>query len=70
MLQLILEFAKDLIHGTEQAVIHLIDENREFLIPEALIGYDKSVEGKKKMRQLISTGWILLTSILNSPLLF
>jgi len=50
VLQLILEFAKDLIRGTEQAVIHLLDPNKEYLIPEALIGYNKSVEGKKKMR--------------------
>jgi len=46
VLQLILEFAKDLIHGTEQAVIHLLDDNKEYLIPEALIGYEKSIQKK------------------------
>jgi len=50
VLQLILVFAKDLIQGTEQAVIHLLDAERNYLIPEALIGYENSEEGKRKMR--------------------
>ncbi len=50
VLQLIVNSAKELIPSVEQAVIHLLDEEKQFLIPEALVGYESSEEGKRKMR--------------------
>ncbi|MBI3161014.1 MAG: GAF domain-containing protein [Chloroflexi bacterium] len=50
VLQLIVESARELIPPIEQAVIHLFDNEEQVLIPEALIGYENSEEGKRKMR--------------------
>ncbi|MBE0670325.1 MAG: GAF domain-containing protein, partial [Anaerolineales bacterium] len=66
VLQLIVDSAKELIPGAEQAVIHLLDKEKQFLIPEALAGYNNFEEGKKKMRlgegvagQAIESGEVL-----------
>jgi signal transduction histidine kinase len=50
VLQLIVNSAKELIPSVEQAVIHLLDDEEIFLIPEALIGYDNPEAGRRKMR--------------------
>ncbi len=50
VLQLIVNSAKELIPNTKQAVIHMLDEEKTFLTPAAVIGYDNFVEGKRKMR--------------------
>ena len=50
VLQLIVDSAKNLIANTEQAVIHLLDADKNFLIPQALVGYANPEEGKRKMR--------------------
>lgn len=50
VLQLIVDFAKDLILGAEQAVIHLIDKERQLLIPEAVSGLEDSFERHTNMR--------------------
>ncbi len=39
VLQLIVSSAKELIPATEQAVIHLLDEEKQTLTPKAVIGY-------------------------------
>jgi GAF domain-containing protein len=50
VLQLIVNSAKELIPNTQRAIIHLLDSERQELTPEAVIGYDNPVEGKRKMR--------------------
>lgn len=50
LLDLIAASAKKLVSGAEQAVIHLLDEQGEILIPKAVTGLSSSNEGKKKMR--------------------
>ena len=39
ILQLIVDSAKEIIPGVKQAVIHLLDEENELLIPEAVTGF-------------------------------
>lgn len=63
LLELIAASAKDLIPGAEQAVIHLLDESRQFLSPEAVAGITDTGESRAKMRlgegvagQVIATG--------------
>lgn len=50
LLNLIAASAKDLIPGAEQAVIHLLDESKQFLSPEAVAGITDSGESRAKMR--------------------
>jgi signal transduction histidine kinase len=50
VLHLIVTSAKELIPATEQAVIHLLDEDQQFLKAEAVIGYETSVANWKLMR--------------------
>lgn len=50
VLQLIVDSAKDLIPGTEQAVIHLLNTELQLLIPRAVTGFIESSEGKLNMR--------------------
>jgi GAF domain-containing protein len=52
VLQLIVNSAKELIPNTERAIIHLLDSERQELTPEAVIGYDNPVEGKRKKMRL------------------
>jgi len=51
VLQLIVDSARELIPGTEQAVIHLLEEREEekILIPRAVTGFDIAEGGKVKM---------------------
>lgn len=50
VLQLIVNSARELIPNVDQAVIHLVDEERETLVYGAVIGFDDPAGGKKKMR--------------------
>lgn len=50
VLNLIVGSARELIPDAQQAVIHLMDKDQSFLIPEAVSGFDVSEEGKGKMR--------------------
>jgi PAS domain S-box-containing protein len=50
VLNLIVGSARKLIPDAQQAVIHLMDKDRAFLIPEAVSGFDVSEEGKGKMQ--------------------
>jgi PAS domain S-box-containing protein len=50
VLNLIVGSARELIPDAQQAVIHLMDKDQAFLIPEAVSGFDVSEEGKGKMR--------------------
>jgi signal transduction histidine kinase len=42
ILQLIANSARELLPATEQAVIHLLDDKQQFLIPQAVSGFDVS----------------------------
>ncbi|HVN16695.1 MAG TPA: GAF domain-containing protein [Anaerolineales bacterium] len=42
VLQLIVDSARELIPGTQQAVIHLLDEENQILVPRAVSGYKDS----------------------------
>jgi PAS domain S-box-containing protein len=50
LLGLIAASAEELIAGAEQAVIHLLDEEEQILVPRAVAGIESSVETKQKMR--------------------
>ncbi len=50
VLQLIVASAKDLISNVDQAVIHLLDLQEQTLAYGAVIGFEESAGGKKKMR--------------------
>ncbi len=50
VLQLIVSSAKELIPASEQAVIHLLDEEKQILNPEAVIGFEESAAGKLRIR--------------------
>ncbi len=50
VLQLIVDSAKELIPGAEQAVIHLVDEEQKIFKPGAVAGLEVSSEQKIKMR--------------------
>ncbi|MCJ7435551.1 MAG: GAF domain-containing protein, partial [Anaerolineales bacterium] len=50
VLQLIVTSAKELIHTTAQAVIHLLDEERQILTAEAVVGYADNVTSWKLLK--------------------
>lgn len=50
VLELIVNSAKQLIPGAEQAVIHSLDLEKDLLTPEAVIGFQDVWAGKAKMR--------------------
>ncbi|MEN9562877.1 MAG: hypothetical protein RIR73_1121 [Chloroflexota bacterium] len=50
VLELIVTSAKELIPGSEQAVIHSLDAENDLLIPEAVVGFTDVWAGKAKMR--------------------
>jgi signal transduction histidine kinase len=63
ILQLIVDSAKELIPGAEQAVIHLLDKDKEYLVPEAIAGFRHFEDRRGKMKlgegvagQVIETG--------------
>ncbi len=50
VLQNIVNSAKVLIAGAEQAVIHLLDEEHQVLVPKAVAGFEAPQEGRANMR--------------------
>lgn len=50
VLQLIVDSARELIPDSEKAVIHLLDEENQLLIPRAVAGYEEPSEGQLNMR--------------------
>jgi len=50
VLQIIVNSAKALIAGSEQAVIHLLEEKQQRLVPQAVAGFDTPREGGSNMR--------------------
>lgn len=50
VLELIATSAQELIMGAEQAVIHLLDKDEQFLVAEAVAGIKYPSDGKPKMR--------------------
>ena len=50
VLELIVTSAKELIPGSEQAVIHSLDAENDLLIPEAVVGLTDVWAGKARMR--------------------
>lgn len=50
VLNLIVHSARELIPKAQQAVIHLMDKERVYLIPEAVSGFDQFDESRGKMR--------------------
>jgi GAF domain-containing protein len=50
VLELIVNSAKELIPGAEQAVIHTLDSEKDLLMPEAVIGFQDIWAGKAKMQ--------------------
>lgn len=75
VLQLIVNSARELIPNVDQAVIHLVDEDRETLVYGAVIGFEDPAGGKKKMRvgegiagQVVVSGeTINITDVLTDP---
>ena len=73
VLELIATSAQELIPGAEQAVIHLLDEDEQFLVAEAVAGIKYPSDGKPKMRlgegvagQVIADGETINISDINS----
>ncbi len=73
VLELIATSAQDLIPGAEQAVIHLLDEDEQFLVAEAVAGVKDTADGNSKMRlgegiagQVIATGETINISDIDS----
>lgn len=63
LLQLIVDSARELIANTEQAVIHLMDEKQQLLVPRAAAGFKNPAAGKVNMHpgegvagQVLATG--------------
>lgn len=50
ILQLIVNSAKELIPAAEQAVIHVPDEEKRYLIAKAVAGFQETSDGKLQMR--------------------
>ncbi len=50
VLQLIVDSARDLIPDVENAVLHLIDEEQQILIPRATAGFENGAKTKLNMR--------------------
>ncbi|MFZ5857285.1 MAG: GAF domain-containing protein [Chloroflexota bacterium] len=50
VLQLIVDSARELIPDSEKAVIHLLDDDKEYLIPRAVSGHTSPSEGRRNMR--------------------
>jgi signal transduction histidine kinase len=66
VLQLIADSARELLPGTEQAVIHLLDDEHQVLVPQAVSGFESPSAGKLNMRlgegvagQVIETGEVV-----------
>lgn len=50
VLELIVNSAKELIPGAEQAVIHSLDEENNLLMPEAAVGFQNAWAGQAKLK--------------------
>ena len=50
ILQLIVDSAKKLIPAAEQAVIHILDDQKEYLIAQAASGFQQAAQGRLQMR--------------------
>ena len=50
VLQLIVESAKDLIPKTKNVILHLIDEEKQILVPRAIVGYRERTKNRLNMR--------------------
>src|SRR5271157_70195 len=66
VLQLIVDSARELIPGAENAVLHLLDSDRQILVPRAVSGDDEKSGSKLNMRlgegvagQAIATGKVI-----------
>jgi len=66
VLQNIVDSAKTLISGSEQAVIHLLDEERQVLVAQAVAGFDAPQAARANMRlgegaagQAIASGQVI-----------
>lgn len=77
VLELIATSAQELIPGAEQAVIHLLDEDEQFLVAEAVAGIKDSADRNAKMRlgegiagQVIANGETINISDINSDVRF
>src|SRR5689334_24899039 len=73
ILQLIVDSAKKIIPGAEQAVIHILDEEKNLLIAQAVTGYQNANYVEIKMRlgegvagQVISSGETINIADVNS----
>ncbi len=75
ILQLIVDSAREIIPGAEKAVIHLLDEENELLIPEAVTGHQNPNYKEVKMHlgegvagQVISSGeTINIADVITDP---
>lgn len=56
VLQSILASVQELIPGAERTVIHLLDEDRQFLIPEAVSGFGKPASDRPTLHMRIGEG--------------
>jgi signal transduction histidine kinase len=77
VLQLIVDSARELLPGTEQAVIHMLDEEHQVLVPQAVSGYENPSAGKLNMRlgegvagQVIKTGKVVSIADVDSDTRF
>lgn len=75
VLKLIVNSAKELIPGAEQAVIHSLDAENELLTPEAVAGFQNAWAGKAKLglgrgiagQSIVSTETINVTDVQTDP---
>lgn len=77
VLQLIVDSASELIPGTQQAVIHLLDEEQQMLVPQAVSGFENPRAGQLNMRlgegvagQVIETGEVVSIADVDSDFRF
>ncbi len=77
VLRLIVEAAKEMIPNTQRVVLHLLDEDRKFLVPRAVAGHSNSdgatgnlnmLSGEGIAGQVIATGEVAaIADIRNDP---
>ena len=77
VLQLIVNAAKEMIPNTQRVVLHLLDEDRRFLVPRAVAGYSDGATGNLKMLsgegiagQVIATGEVAAIADIRNDLNF
>lgn len=62
VLQLIIDSARELIPEAERAVIHLLDDENERLLPKAVSGYEESVGARFKFRPKVGVAGRVIVS--------